>query len=145
MSTSTTSTAASTTATSAGTTTITVTLYTTSTCGRCKVLARRLEKMGLAPTQVVLDREYAEAKDTVMETFGINAVPLTIIEGLFDHPVYFTDISPDITIGIKNRLNAMGDTTNEAAVLDNATWLPEGVDFRDLSKLTFDAAGTPQH
>lgn len=141
MSTSTTSTAS----TSTDSTTVTVTLYTTSTCGRCKVLARRLEKMGLAPTQVVLDREHAEAKDTVMETFAINAVPLTIVEGLFDHPVYFTDISPDITIGIKNRLNAMGDTTNEAAVLDNATWLPEGVDFRDLSKLTFDAAGTPQH
>lgn len=139
------STTASTTATSAGTTTITVTLYTTSICGRCKVLARRLEKMGLAPTQVVLDREHTEAKDTVMETFSINSVPLTIIEGLFDHPVYFTDISPDITIGIKNRLNAIGDTTNEAAVLDNTTWLPEGVNVRDLTKLTFNDAITPQH
>ena len=80
-----------------------------------------------------------------METFSINAVPLTIIEGLFDHPVYFTDISPDITIGIKNRLNAIGVITNEAAVLDNTTWLPEGVNFRDLTKLTFNDAITPQH
>ena len=124
---------------------VTITLYTTSTCGRCRVLARRLEKMGLEPNLVVLDREEDAVKETIMNTFKIDAVPLTIIEGLFDHPVYFTDISPDITIALKKRLDTFGEITNEEVVLNNTTWLPEDVDFRDLGKLTFDDEGVLQY
>lgn len=124
---------------------VTITMYTTSTCGRCKVLTRRLEKMGLEPNLVVLDQEENEVKETIMETFKIEAVPLTIIEGLFDHPVYFTDISPDITIALKKRLNNIGDVITEEVVLNNVTWLPEDVDFHDLSKLTFDENGVLQY
>lgn len=124
---------------------VTITMYTTSTCGRCKVLARRLEKMGLEPNLVVLDREENVVKETIMNTFKIEAVPLTIIEGLFDHPVYFTDISPDITIALKKRLNTLGNVINEEVVLDSTTWLPEDVDFSDLSKLTFDDEGALQY
>lgn len=122
-----------------------ITMYTTSTCGRCKVLARRLEKMGLEPNLVVLDQEENVVKETIMDTFKIEAVPLTIIEGLFDHPVYFTDISPDITIAMKKRLKTIGDITTEELVLNNVTWLPEDVDFHELSKLTFDENGALQY
>lgn len=124
---------------------VTITMYTTSTCGRCKVLARRLEKMGLKPNLVVLDHEEGAVKETIMNTFKINAVPLTIVEGLFDHPVYFTDISPDITIALKKRLNTFGVITNEEVVLNTTTWLPEDIDFRDLHKLTFDDKGVLQY
>lgn len=133
------------TATSTTPTPVTITMYTTSTCGRCKVLARRLEKMGLEPNLIVLDQEEDVVKETIMDTFKIEAVPLTIIEGLFDHPVYFTDISPDITIALKKRLDTFGDITNEEVVLNNTTWLPEDVDFRDLTRLTFDDKGVLQY
>lgn len=133
------------TATSTTLTPVTITMYTTSTCGRCKVLARRLEKMGLEPNLVVLDQEEDAVKETIMDTFKIDAVPLTIIEGLFDHPIYFTDISSDITIALKKRLNTFGDITNEEVVLNNTTWLPEDVDFRDISKLTVGDKGALQY
>ena len=51
----------------------------------------------------------------------------------------------DITIALKKHLDAIGEVTNEEVVLNNTTWLPENVDFRDLGKLTFDDEGVLQY
>ena len=119
------------------TNTVTVTMYTTSTCSRCRVLARRLDKMGLTPEKVVLDRVDPSIKTTVMDAFDITAVPLTIINGLFDVPVYFTDISPSITMGIAKYIDDNDITVDLAeAPLDDTTCLPAGVEFKELTKLT---------
>ena len=125
------------TTTATATTPVTVTMYTTSTCSRCRVLARRLDKMGLTPETVVLDRIDPAVKTTIMDTFGITAVPLTIVDGLFDVPVYFTDISPSITMGIPNYI-ADNDIAIELAdaPLDDTTYLPQGIEFKELTKLT---------
>ena len=128
--------------TNTATNTVTVTMYTTSTCSRCRILARRLDKMGLTPTKVVLDEVNPRVKETVMSTFDIIAVPLTIIDGLFDTPVYFGDISPSITLGIAKYI-ADNDITVELAeaTLDDTTYLPRGVDMQHLTKLTVNDAG----
>lgn len=125
------------TTTATATTPVTVTMYTTSTCSRCRVLARRLDKMGLTPETVVLDRIDPAVKTTIMDTFGITAVPLTIVDGLFDVPVYFTDISPSITMGIAKYI-ADNDIAIELAdaPLDDTTYLPQGIEFKELTKLT---------
>ena len=123
--------------TTATASTVTVTMYTTSTCSRCRVLARRLDKMGLTPEKIVLDRIDPDVKTTIMDTFDLTAVPLTIINGLFDVPVYFTDISPSITMGIAKHI-ADNDIAIELAdaPLDDTTYLPQGVTFKELTKLT---------
>ena len=123
--------------TTATASTVTVTMYTTSTCSRCRVLARRLDKMGLTPEKIVLDRIDPAVKTTIMDTFGITAVPLTIVDGLFDVPVYFTDISPSITMGIAKYI-ADNDIAIELAdaPLDDTTYLPQGIEFKELTKLT---------
>lgn len=119
--------------------TVTITMYTTSTCSRCRVLARRLDKMGLTPEKIVLDRVNPHIKTTIMDTFDLEAVPLTIINGLFDTPVYFTDISPTITMGIAKYIKDNDITVNIAeAPLDDTTCLPTGVDFKELTKLAID-------
>lgn len=123
--------------TTATASTVTVTMYTTSTCSRCRVLARRLDKMGLTPEKIVLDRIDPDVKTTIMDTFDLTAVPLTIINGLFDVPVYFTDISPSITMGIAKHI-ADNDIAIELAdaPLDDTTYLPQGIEFKELTKLT---------
>ena len=116
---------------------VTVTMYTTSRCSRCRVLARRLDKMGLTPEKIVLDQVDPAVKTTILNTFDLTAVPLTIINGLFDVPVYFTDISPSITMGIAKYI-ADNDIAIELAdtPLDDTTYLPQGVTFKELTKLT---------
>lgn len=116
---------------------VTVTMYTTSRCSRCRVLARRLDKMGLTPEKIVLDQVDPAVKTTILNTFDLTAVPLTIINGLFDVPVYFTDISPSITMGIAKYI-ADNDIAIELAdaPLDDTTYLPQGVAFKELTKLT---------
>lgn len=116
---------------------VTVTMYTTSTCSRCRVLARRLDKMGLTPEKIVLDQIDPDVKTTVMDTFDLTAAPLTIIGGLFDVPVYFTDISPSITMGIAKYITDNDITVELAdAPLDDTTYLPQGIEFKELTKLT---------
>lgn len=93
--------------------------------------------MGLTPEKVVLDRVDPNIKSTVVDTFNLEAAPLTIINGLFDTPVYFTDISPSITMGIAKHIADNNITVELAeAPLDDTTCLPAGVEFKELTKLT---------
>lgn len=93
--------------------------------------------MGLTPEKIVLDQVDPAVKTTILNTFDLTAVPLTIINGLFDVPVYFTDISPSITMGIAKYI-ADNDIAIELAdaPLDDTTYLPQGVTFKELTKLT---------
>lgn len=131
--------------TTTATTPVTVTIYTTSTCSRCRVLARRLDKMGLTPEKVVLDQIDPDVKTTIMDTFDLEAVPLTIIGGLFDVPVYFADISPSITMGIAKYI-ADNNITVELveAPLDDITYLPQNIEFKELTKLIIGEDGELQ-
>lgn len=93
--------------------------------------------MGLTPEKIVLDRIDPDVKTTVMDTFDLTAVPLTIINGLFDVPMYFTDISPSITMGITKYIVDNNITVELAdAPLDDTTYLPQGIEFKELTKLT---------
>ena len=120
-------------------TTISTVIYKTRSCTRCPILTKRLKKMGLAPTSVYIDEDDA-AYATITEGLKLTQVPVTIITGLYDAPIYFDDISPAKTMKIKKTMNEIGTANIEvvAATLDSSTGLPEGMAVQDLERFTID-------
>ena len=124
------------------TTTVTTTVYVTDTCTQCPILLTQLDKRGLEPHTVDVG-EHTAALKLIKDDLGVTSVPVTVIDGLFEHPIVFNGIALDQLIKIKKAVTEVGDITHAPAEIDAETGLPEGVPLNRLHWLEVNGELTP--
>lgn len=124
------------------TTTVTTTVYVTDTCTQCPTLLKQLDKRGLEPHTVNVG-EHTAALKLVTGDLGVSSVPVTVIDGLFDHPVVFNGLAFDQLINIKKTMTDVGAVTHDSAEIDAETGLPEDVPLNRLHWLEINGELTP--